>query len=73
MINVKEAREILAEARKRWSQEDITSKVNPSMTTLQAVEIVEAGIAKMKEDEVLSHLFEKRVHQVYRNQINPRF
>lgn len=72
-MTVKEARELLTDAKTRWSHEIIQSKVNLSLTTLEAVNIVINGIANDPEDKILSHLYEKRVHQVYRNQKRPRF
>lgn len=68
-MKVKEARELLISA--EGGEEP--SKVNPSLTKSQAIDIIMKGIASMKEDEDLSHLFEKRVYQVIRNQRRPRF
>ena len=49
------------------------SRVNPSLTRLQVVEIVEESI-KIKEDGYkLDRLFEKRVYQVCRDQKEPRY
>jgi len=48
------------------------SAMNPAMTRTQAVEIVRAGIESRQPGELPS-LLEKRVHQVCRNQRQPRY
>jgi len=44
---------------------------NPIMTISQALDIVQKGVKA--DDKPLSHLMEKRVYQVVRNQRCPRF
>jgi CRISPR/Cas system-associated protein Cas7 (RAMP superfamily) len=63
----KEAHELLlgvTASEKPW-------KPNPIMTINQAIEIMQKGIEAT--DEPISHLLEKRVYQVVRNQRRPRF
>jgi len=48
------------------------SRVNPGLTITQGIEIVTAAIESYENDTTLTHLMEKRVHQVCKNQRNPR-
>ncbi len=52
---------------------NIPSKVNPSLTQAQSVEIVKAAILDHNPDDCLNDLFEKRVWQVVKNQKRPRY
>ena len=61
---------------------DRPSRINPGLTEAQAVEIVRKGISLMgrpvgllpcEPDDRISDLAEKRVHQVSRNQLRPRY
>jgi hypothetical protein len=57
---------------------DKPSRINKSMTQAQAVEIVRKGInsgprALAPDGINLDPMMEKRVHQVTRNQVRPRF
>ena len=68
-MKVKEAKELLAQAPRtstKW-------KANPVLTCEQAVGIVERGLAEKDDDEILDSLYEKRVHQVVKNQRCPRY
>ena len=49
------------------------SRVNPSFTRSEVIDIVADGIIKKPTSERLSRLLEKRVLQVIRNQRRPRF
>lgn len=64
----KEAIEVLKDA----NRSDNYSKVNPSLTCKQVVEIIEKGFDK-SSDKPISDLFEKRVYQALRNQRRPRY
>jgi len=48
-------------------------KVNPSVTITRARQILLAGLKSGDPNEHLSHSYEKRVWQLVRNQIRPRF
>jgi len=52
---------------------DNPSRVNPSLTETQTLDIMKKGIAGLKDGEELTDLFEKRVYQVCRNQRRPRY
>ena len=49
------------------------SRVNPSLPQAISVKIVREGIEKFPDGTKLSGLFEKRVWQVVKNQVRPRF
>lgn len=53
------------------------SKLNPSFTQNQAIEIIRKGLVsygeRRGEDFILPDLFEKRVYQITRNQRRPRY
>lgn len=51
--------------------DDKPSKVNKALTRYQAVMVMFGGIEKMSDDEVLSELFVKRVHQVCQDRVRP--
>ena len=72
-MTVKEARELLKTA----PMGEGPSKVNPSLTRSQGVDIVRKGIESYAEqygeDFILTGLYEKRVYQVIRNQRRPRY
>ena len=68
-MTAKEAKELL----KKAPMLEEPSKVNRTLTQRQVTEIITKGIATKPDDEILSHLYEKRVYQAIRNQIKPRF
>ena len=49
------------------------SKVNPSLTQAQAVDLVEGWLKNKPDGEKIDRIFEKRVYQVARNQREPRY
>ena len=49
------------------------SHTNQSFTELQAYELVRGWIAKLPDGETLSRIMEKRVHQIAKNQVCPRY
>ena len=51
---------------------DTPSRVNPGLTTKQAVDIVRAAVEDESTGDPLDRLMEKRVWQVHRNQRRPR-
>lgn len=66
----KEAKELLKNAPQSETKK---SRINPSLTEKQAFDIVNKCIQKMSDDEELDSLIEKRVYQITRNQLRPRF
>ena len=54
-------------------QSDAKSRVNPSFSQRVSVKIVRKGIESIPDGYKLNKLFEKRVWQVVRNQIRPKF
>jgi hypothetical protein len=69
-MTAKEAKLLLATAPRAT---DKKARLNPALSQLQAVVIVENCIKEKPDDEILDHLFEKRVLQVTLNQKRPRF
>ncbi len=53
--------------------EYIPSRVNLGLSQAMAVNIVRNGIEEFPDGTKLSRLFEKRVWQVAKNQVGPRF
>ena len=49
------------------------SRVNPGFPQVIAVKIIREGIESFPDGSKLNKLFEKRVWQVVKNQVRPRF
>ena len=51
------------------------SRINPALTELQAIEIIRKGIGPrvVYGEGQLIPIFEKRVHQVCRNRVRPKY
>lgn len=62
------ALEMLSEA----PADNTPSRVNPSLTTKEAVDIVRAAVKDRHTADPLDPLIERRVWQVYRNRQRPR-
>lgn len=52
--------------------DDTPSRVNPTLTTKEAVAIVRAAVLDERTADPLDRLIEKRVWQVFKNQTRPR-
>ena len=52
--------------------DDKKSKVNPALTRAQVTDLVIKGILSLDAGEI-PHIFEKRVWQARRDQVDPRF
>jgi hypothetical protein len=49
------------------------SKINAGLTQKQALEIIERGVMSLPDDKPLDAMYEKRVHQVCKNQKRPKY
>ena len=72
-MTVTEALELLKTAPKS----EKPSRLNPSLTQNQGLDIIRKGVESYGEkhgkDFILSSLYEKRVYQIVRNQKRPRY
>lgn len=72
-MTVKEAKKLLKTA----PASEKPSKLNPSLTQNQGLDIIRQGIesyeAEHGADFILPDIFEKRVYQITRNQRRPRY
>ena len=71
-MSITEAQNMLAGAQ----VDDSPSAINPAMTTTQARDIVLRGLsvrACESDGITLIPIFEKRVHQVCRNRVRPKY
>ena len=69
-MNKQEALDLLKAAPQ---DENTQSRVNLSLSQATAVKLVRDGIETFPDEANLSRLFEKRVWQVVKNQIRPKF
>ena len=68
-MNKREAMEMLDMS----PQTEKPSRLNPSITQKQGVEIVRNGLKDKPDDWKLGSLYEKRVWQMFKNQKRPRY